>query len=135
LVASYTRSGEPKGIATNGDEKSEIVAVSRDVVDGGERLGSVRMEARLEGVIAHTKHYAGIAAAARGVAILLAFWLSSLLQGFIGRPISHLGNLMAGVAAKHDYTLRAPSVRRDELGGLYNGFNHMRRRFSRTMPR
>jgi signal transduction histidine kinase len=59
------------------------------------------------------------------VSLLVAFALISRLQRVISTPIEQLLKTMDTVSAKQDYTVRAKSDGRDELGSLIEGFNHM----------
>jgi two-component system, sensor histidine kinase and response regulator len=106
-------------------ETGRQLVFTKTVFDSGRKQGTVRIEAEIQGVAGRTKDYAGIVAFSCLGAILLAFWLSAALQGFITRPIYHLVGLMDNVAQKNDYTVRAAEGRNDELGRLAEGFNRM----------
>jgi diguanylate cyclase (GGDEF)-like protein len=58
-----------------------------------------------------------------GAGLLLSWWQRRAL-----RPLLTLGKLAEHVAATQDYALRAPVVRRDEVGRLAMRFNDMLRR-------
>lgn len=59
------------------------------------------------------------------LALLSAFWLGSVLQGIISRPIINLAQTARNVSAIKDYSLRAPPGGQDEIGGLIVDFNNM----------
>jgi signal transduction histidine kinase/DNA-binding response OmpR family regulator len=59
------------------------------------------------------------------VSLIVAFFLSSRLQGLISRPILHLTQTMNAVSTEKDYAIRADKQSNDELGTLMDGFNAM----------
>jgi diguanylate cyclase (GGDEF)-like protein len=59
------------------------------------------------------------------VSVLIAFLLSTALQGVITRPILSLVDLTHRVSHEKNYALRATIDHHDEIGVLVNGFNEM----------
>jgi PAS domain S-box-containing protein len=59
------------------------------------------------------------------LSLLLAVILSTRFQRLISAPILQLAVTAKAVADNQDYSLRAKSENRDELGSLTNAFNHM----------
>ncbi len=69
--------------------------------------------------------YISIALAIIFVSALIAFLLSTALQGVITRPILTLVDLTHVVSNEKNYTLRADIDNHDEIGILVDGFNEM----------
>ncbi len=111
----------PPGI----EEAAGLITVRHAVIDDGETLGVVCVEADVVDALSRAQGVAGIVAGACAVAVVLAFWLSAALQGVVTRPVFRLAGAMAGLAKDHDYSVRVPVGRRDELGLLSEGFNQM----------
>ena len=59
------------------------------------------------------------------VSLLLAYLLSRRAQRGITQPLLNLAAMTEEVSAKRNYSLRAPSGNRDEIGVLIDGFNNM----------
>jgi signal transduction histidine kinase/ActR/RegA family two-component response regulator len=57
--------------------------------------------------------------------LLIAFLVSSSLQGKISKPIEHLVRVAKTVSRQRDYSLRAVKTSDDEIGSLIDGFNDM----------
>ncbi len=111
----------PPGI----EEAAGLITVRQPVIDDGESLGVVCVEAEVVNALSRARGFAGIVAGACAIAVALAFWLSAVLQGVVTRPVFQLAKAMAGLAKDHDYSARVPVGRRDELGLLSEGFNQM----------
>ncbi len=56
---------------------------------------------------------------------LLAYLISSRIQGIISRPINELAEIMNTVSTKKDFSIRAITTTDDEIGDLIGGFNTM----------
>lgn len=65
------------------------------------------------------------AAAVFILSLLVAFILSSRLQGVITKPILDLAKTARRISRLNDYTLRADKVSQDEIGSLVDDFNYM----------
>lgn len=71
------------------------------------------------------KLYGFITLLITGFALLLAYVLSSVLQKQISGPILSLTQIARAVSERQDYSVRATSHGRDEIGLLTSAFNHM----------
>src|SRR2546430_1159469 len=71
------------------------------------------------------RRYAGILIIFVLVSGLVAFFVSSRLQGLISNPILHLEDTMRMVSANKNYGVRAVKSYDDEIGRLIDGFNTM----------
>jgi len=101
------------------------VRVSRPVVQKGEQLGMVLIQADLSGMWVDIASKLGVL----GGATVLAFWIAiSLAGGFrksISDPLMRLVDAAQKVSLRKDYTLRVEKTSDDELGILVDGFNEM----------
>lgn len=58
-------------------------------------------------------------------ALLIAWLAATWLQGLVSGPLSQLAATARRVSREHDFTLRAPGERRDEVGEVARAFNEM----------
>src|SRR5258705_7359996 len=99
--------------------------VFHDVTLNGERLGTLYLQSDLRQWSQRARRYANILIVFVVVSGLLAFFVSSKLQGFISRPILHLEDTMRMVSVNKSYGVRAVKTYGDEIGRLIDGFNTM----------
>jgi signal transduction histidine kinase len=114
VFASYGPS-EPPG---------NVVRVSREIVEGGQRLGSVELVTRSalrERILA----FAGILVAVMVVALGAALLLSAWLQRVLTQPILDIDAAARSVVGRRDFTVRARRTTDDEIGVLAEAFNRM----------
>jgi PAS domain S-box-containing protein len=90
-----------------------------------QRLGTLYLNSDLKALYNTLRLSGVIAAAVMAVSLLTAYLLSMALQGMISQPILTLAETARSVSERGDYSVRAPGVGRDELGGLTQAFNHM----------
>lgn len=129
LFATYTRTGEaenfPKlpgeeGTAIEGDS---IVAFKR-IVENNEILGSAYVRADYE-FKERLLDYLGIVIAVTAAALLVAILVSFWLQSMITRPILSIADIARQVVTRREYSLRAGKISDDEVGNLVDSFNAM----------
>src|SRR5260370_21525687 len=68
---------------------------------------------------------AAIGAGAMGIALLAAYLMAGVLQGWVSEPILSLAQPATAVYTRQDYAVRAPRFGKDELGALTDAFNQM----------
>ncbi len=95
------------------------------VMQSDKKLGSLYLRSNMDAVYARFKLYGEIAALVVAVCILLAYFLSRILQKGISDPILSLAETAQAVSSKQDYSLRAPKFGEDEIGFLADDFNQM----------
>jgi signal transduction histidine kinase len=93
--------------------------------DNGKRIGELYIQSDLSPLYERIRLYTVIIllVIVSGIAIVLV--LARWLQGQISRPILELARAARIVSEKRDYTVRAQSIGKDELGALTDAFNHM----------
>jgi len=131
LFASYSRDGaggEAGRFEARKDGAyfdSDSLRVCEGVILDGERIGTVCLRSDLEPVRAMQRLNIGIVVAVVLLAALVAYFVSSKLQGVISSPVLSLASLARDISEKKDYSVRAPKFSEDEVGVLGDSFNLM----------
>jgi len=117
----------PRATGTDGYrfEESSLVGFRGVVQGGNRRLGTLYLKADMTAVYGRFRLYGAIAAGVMGVSLLVAYLLSSALQGTISHPILALAETAQAVSERQDYSVRAPRAGQDEIGLLTDAFNTM----------
>jgi PAS domain S-box-containing protein len=128
--AQYARSGVKTGVPTQApaiDQRFEPdwLIVSRPVMLNEKRIGTIYLQAGLQGLHDRLWWSVEIGLPVLAFCILAALALSSQLQRPISQPILALAETARVVAERHDYTVRAASQEGHELGLLTAAFNQM----------
>jgi signal transduction histidine kinase len=110
--------------AADGTAPRDTLTVSRDIVEGGQRLGAVEVVTR-SGLRERIIAYAGILLAVMAVALGAALALSAWLQRVLTQPILDIDAAARSVVERRDFTLRARRSTDDEIGVLADAFNRM----------
>ncbi len=105
--------------------KQDHLFVAQPVILDGNIIGSVSLLYDLDEMYARIRSYVGIVAFITLFASVIAFFLSSRLQGVISGPILKLAETARTISRKKSYSLRAEKHGRDEIGTLIDGFNEM----------
>jgi PAS domain S-box-containing protein len=99
--------------------------LSRPVVLKGKRIGTIRIQADLQGIDERLLLFGGIAGlvllGSLGVALAVSNWLQRPISG----PILELAETARAVAERKDYTVRARPQGANEVGVLTEAFNQM----------
>jgi PAS domain S-box-containing protein len=121
-AGTVPRSPQPDGFRF---ERGRLVGFLPVVEGDNRRLGTLYLESDMEPMYARLRLYGLIAVLVMLGALVAAYAVSRKLQHQISRPITALAETARAVSERHDYSVRAPSVGRDELGLLTDAFNHM----------
>ena len=126
----YLRSGVsgacPPGPVFDGYHfRADHFSLSKSIVFKGEKVGTIYLKSDLVDLHIRLSQYAGIVVLVLSVSSLLAFLLSSKIQGLISGPILHLVQTAKHISDKQDYSVRAVKVSNDESGLLIDTFNEM----------
>ena len=97
----------------------------RPVINNGDRIGTLYLKSALQVISSRIAQYSIIGATVLLLALLVALLLSSRLQRVVSLPILSLARIARIVATEKNYTVRAETKSRDELGQLVQGFNEM----------
>jgi signal transduction histidine kinase len=106
-------------------ERSHLAGFEPVAQEGNARLGTLYLRSDLTAVYGTLRVAGAVAVLVMGVSMLVAYLLSTSLQGTITRPILALAETARSVSDRHDYSVRAPSAGRDEVGLLTDAFNQM----------
>src|SRR5690348_13127604 len=91
----------------------------------GEPLGVVFIESDLQELAGRRNRYLAIVAAIIAASLGLSSFLASRLQRLVSQPIIELVGTATIISRDKDYSLRAFSRSRDEVGKLISAFNQM----------
>jgi signal transduction histidine kinase/CheY-like chemotaxis protein len=131
VFAEYRRPGlaadfrSPRWKQEGASFEADFLTLSRTVLVGGERVGSIVFVSDLAAFHAKTAKYREISALVLLVCAFATFLVSSRLVRLITEPILQLAAVAARVSTKEDYSLRALPAGEDELGKLVTSFNQM----------
>jgi signal transduction histidine kinase/CheY-like chemotaxis protein len=101
------------------------LGVFRPITLDNDRIGTVYIRSDLGEMQARVTRYSMIVAVVLLTSILVAFVLSSLLQGAISGPLLQLALVTREVSESRDYGKRARKTGDDEIGEVVDGFNDM----------
>ena len=113
----------PKGQDIERFEPGRLIVFHQMNVDG--LVGTVFLESDLQELHQRLEAYLGIILLFMIASSALTWFLSSLLQRVITRPIFDLAETARMVSAEKNYSVRVAKYGRDELGQLVDGFNEM----------
>jgi signal transduction histidine kinase/ActR/RegA family two-component response regulator/HAMP domain-containing protein len=101
------------------------LVIFRPVFLNDRRIGTIYLQTGLEGMYGQLHLFAAIAAMVLIGSVLVALGLSSRLQRPISQPILALAEIARLIAHDKDYTVRVPSLGRDETGQLTDAVNQL----------
>lgn len=93
--------------------------------DGQEKIGKLILETSMEGLRQQLFRKIVFTLLIISIVFLLAFYLATIFQRSISKPIEALVSLMNRVKRNHDYALRTEIIQNDEIGQLSASFNEM----------
>lgn len=102
-----------------------LIGVEPVVEGAGKRLGTLYLQADMRFIRAQLLAYTGMAVLGLGGALLLAYFISKLLQRRISSPILALAKTARAISERRDYSVRAARANVAELGLLTDAFNQM----------
>ena len=131
VLASFVRSGEqpefpavPEADGIRFDDGRLVL--HRPVILNGKRVGTMRLQASLQGLHERLLLFGLVAGAVLGGSICLAYLLASRLQRPITEPILALTATAKKISERKDYSARAESSGRcSEIDTLTESFNEM----------
>jgi signal transduction histidine kinase len=95
------------------------------VVQGSKQLGTLYLRSDLDAMYERFTLYSIITALVIATSLLLAYFLSQILQKSIAKPILALAETVKTISIQGNYSLRAIKLGKDELGSLTDAFNDM----------
>lgn len=131
LFAQYPKEPVQPGLIPRVAESSSSrfedahLVLFQDIRLDGEVVGTLYLKSDLQEKRARLQQYGNIILLITGASLIVTYFLSSLLQRVISRPISHLAETARDVSQRKNYGVRATKSGDDELGQLIDGFNEM----------
>ena len=105
--------------------ESDGLILFRKIVFKGEMIGTVYIQSDLEEMNARLWQYFVIIFVVFLASSSVALFISSRLQGKLTQPLFHLVETAQTVSREKDYTIRAVTDSKDEMGILVRAFNEM----------
>ncbi|MBN2102670.1 HAMP domain-containing protein [bacterium] len=105
-------------------EGNRLIIVNPVILDL-ETIGYVYLSYDLKESQTRLRMYISIVILVFVLASIVAFAITSQLQGIISKPIMHLSQVAKDVSEKRDYSVRAVRQSQDEIGLLIDAFNDM----------
>jgi PAS domain S-box-containing protein len=96
-----------------------------EIVQEKNRLGTLYLKSDLEAMYDQLRHYAAIGLLLLMGSLVVAYFLSRLLQQTISEPILALELTAKAITENRDYSVRAAQYGEDEMGSLTRAFNDM----------
>ncbi len=130
IYKSYNKSGDhftppPPKDETSVEFKGEYLHVSRPILSGSERIGTLYIRASTAPLTQKINSYLqGMLLGFIGL-VVLTYLLAVRLQRFISQPILKLADVTGHIKEEGDYSVRVRKEGEDEIGVLYTGFNDM----------
>jgi diguanylate cyclase (GGDEF)-like protein len=129
LFAAYYNDGRQQLCAERRQPEAEGprdgLDVSLPIFAEGDALGTIVIRSRPIDLYERLARYGGILGLVMLVSGLASLPLASKLQRFISDPIQHLVETSRRISANNDFSVRAVSDGRDEVGVLVESFNEM----------
>lgn len=97
----------------------------RDILQDGRTIGTVVIQYDPHVLLAKLYWLAVFFTVVLCVALFLAYFISSKLQGLISTPVLELAETMKNVSKLRNYSIRSGKRSNDEFGFLIDGFNEM----------
>lgn len=105
--------------------KENFIEGFQEVAQGEEHLGTLYIKSSMDGVYSQMRTQVSVVILLIIVCLLLSYFLSDRLQRSISVPILALERLAKDVSERRDYSARAKTLGRDEIGALTAAFNDM----------
>jgi PAS domain S-box-containing protein len=131
VLATYVRSDvNPKSVLSNKTPEDVVwrktfLSLCSPIYLDQRRVGTIYLEADLVDLQQRMQEFAKLNALIGGASLLVVYFLTVVLQKSITGPIGELAGVARSIAAKNNYSLRAPPLAGKELRQLSADFNHM----------
>jgi PAS domain S-box-containing protein len=120
---SELRPANPDVVGVEANANS--LAVIKPIILGGETIGSIYLVSDLSETRTRLHRFTTTVATVLLCSLLVALIISLRLQRLILVPILGLADVVRKVSTERDYSIRARTGARDEVGTLIEGFNEM----------
>ncbi|NOX53250.1 MAG: HAMP domain-containing protein [Planctomycetes bacterium] len=99
--------------------------IATPINDGDETIGTLQLRVSMDRLSEQVTTYASTAAAVLFLAMGASVMFATVFQGLLSRPIRNLAEVAARVSDHQDFSIRVQKPSSDEVGDLYDAFNHM----------
>ena len=127
--ATYVRPGVQPNLPVRPEaagyriERGEVT-LFRDIVENGERVGTIHLRSRYD-VLDRALSYGAILGGVLLACLVIAALVASRLQASITRPLEAVTAVARQVMQRRDFSLRVPGKEKGEIGVLVEAFNDM----------
>jgi len=126
VYPKHAKTGYPKAPGGNGyTVVNGHIEGFTEVTQENKRLGTLYLKSDLEAMYEQLRHYAAIGLLLLMGSLVVAYFLSRLLQQSISEPILALEQTAKAISENRDYSVRATQYGNDEMGSLTRAFNDM----------
>ena len=99
--------------------------IATPINDGDETVGTLQLRVSMDRLSEQVTTYASTAAAVLFLAMGASVMFATVFQGMLSRPIRSLAEVASRVSDHQDFSIRVQKPSSDEVGDLYDAFNHM----------
>ena len=130
-LATYASKGSARSGRPRSQRRGACFSPSGDLelyhplLDDGNVVGSLFLRSNMNDLRRQLWDYATIAAEVMAGALAIATLFAVRLQYIVSRPVLQLAETAKRISAEGDCSVRVKWDSGDELGGLYQAFNHM----------
>ncbi len=131
VFASYARDGKMENVRLPEPRKTghyfddDYLFLFQEIMLEDDMIGTVFIQYDLEEMMTKMFQAGSIFTGIIMVVVVVAWVLTSMLQGTISQPILDLARTARSISREKDYSARAEKNSRDELGVLIDDFNQM----------
>jgi PAS domain S-box-containing protein len=131
ILASYSREGagvKPQPVAPLRDSHSfdsDFLTLSKSIVLDGKTIGSISVWSDVNPMSVLFKRKVTIIFVVLAMSALVAYFVSSRLQGVISTPILNLADIARAISDGKEYSTRVIRRSNDEVGLIIDSFNNM----------
>jgi PAS domain S-box-containing protein len=126
-IFSFSRKSDPKLLADSFSFlfKDNYLYVYHPIIREQKKLGGICVKASTSSLNQKIRNHLITMSIVMVVLILLSYFLAYFLQTIISIPILKLADVSKRISEKQDYSVRVEKIGIDEIGILYDEFNHM----------
>jgi PAS domain S-box-containing protein len=105
--------------------ENKLLVIGEPIGYHHRHYGTLVLVASTNSLYARIRYFVILLLAVMGILVLVSYFLTSWLQGFISKPILKLAEFAGLISREGNYTQRIPKEGDDEIGTLFDRFNEM----------